>query len=135
MKFKNPIYRDYADCRADDTTTSPVIDQLGTKSWIQEGVLHREDGPALICLDGIEEWWLYGKRHRLGGPAIIRPDGTEEWWFYGQTHRVDGPAVTWGKGIYSWVLYGTLYSDFSDWFDDNKYLTDEEKLMLKLQYG
>lgn len=57
-----------------------------TKRWYRNGVLHREDGPAMIhLLDGTEqwisEWWCRdGKLHRDDGPAIIGPDGTEQWW-------------------------------------------------------
>lgn len=48
------------------------------------GVLHREDGPAVVKEDGTQEWWVAGKRHREDGPAIIYPDGTEENWEHGK---------------------------------------------------
>ena len=35
-----------------------------------EGLLHREDGPAVVYDNGTQEWWVKGSRHRLDGPAI-----------------------------------------------------------------
>jgi hypothetical protein len=32
----------------------------GTRYWRTDGVLHRENGPAIIYSDGVEEFWLNG---------------------------------------------------------------------------
>ena len=41
--------------------TVKVFDD-GTKHWLLNGDLHREDGPAVEYADGPErEWWLNGK--------------------------------------------------------------------------
>ena len=32
----------------------------GTKEWFQNGLLHREDGPAIEYHDGTKEWYLEG---------------------------------------------------------------------------
>jgi hypothetical protein len=32
-----------------------------TKIWIEDGVAHREDGPAVIFPDGVVRWYLRGK--------------------------------------------------------------------------
>jgi hypothetical protein len=32
-----------------------------TKIWIDAGVAHREDGPAVIFPDGVVRWYLHGK--------------------------------------------------------------------------
>lgn len=58
-----------------------------TEQWCHNGKLHREDGPALVWVDGTEMWYLNGKRHRLDGPAVVYPDGTEMWF-------LDGVRVT-----------------------------------------
>jgi len=60
------------------------IDKLGSKCWYSNGKYHREDGPAIECLDGAKEWCLDGKTHRENGPAIEYPDGTKEWWLNGK---------------------------------------------------
>ena len=39
--------------------------------YLKNGVLHREDGPAVIYDDGISEYWFEGRRHRHKGSAII----------------------------------------------------------------
>ena len=36
----------------------------------EQGLFHREDGPAIEYTDGAKEWRQYGKLHRLDGPAI-----------------------------------------------------------------
>lgn len=51
---------------------------LGTKQWLKDGKLHREDGPAVItysdCYDdeirGMQ-WYQNGKLHREDGPASL----------------------------------------------------------------
>ena len=39
------------------------IDKFGTKRWYLNGVIHREDGPAVEFADGTKEWWLNGVQH------------------------------------------------------------------------
>ena len=48
--------------------------------WFLNGKYHREDGPAVECVDGHKAWFLNGKCHRKDGPAIERADGSKEWW-------------------------------------------------------
>lgn len=49
---------------------------------IENGQLHRTDGPAVVTVDGIECWIQNGKLHREHGPAAV--DGLEEeWWLNG----------------------------------------------------
>ena len=52
----------------------------GLTSWKVNGILHREDGPAIEHPDGTKSWWINGKRHREDGPAIEYNDG-EKYWF------------------------------------------------------
>jgi hypothetical protein len=30
-----------------------------------------------------EEYWVYDKKHRENGPAVIKANGVNEWWSYG----------------------------------------------------
>jgi hypothetical protein len=83
----------------------------GLTRWYLNGKLHREDGPASIWVDGRQNWYLNGEVHRTDGPAIVYPDGRGSFWLHGY-----------------WML-------FDKWLDQNNELTDEEKVMLKLQYG
>ena len=38
--------------------------------WRKDGVLHREDGPA-IYRQGMERWYYEGQLHNDNGPAVI----------------------------------------------------------------
>jgi len=37
-----------------------VIKHNIEKIWCKEGIRHREDGPAIECVNGHKEWWLNG---------------------------------------------------------------------------
>jgi hypothetical protein len=60
---------------------NPKIDQFGNQRWYGElPQFHREDGPAIILVNGTQEWVIDGKNHRTDGPAYIRADGYQSWW-------------------------------------------------------
>ena len=87
-KIKRRVFNDDEDgC----STITFIFFEDGTLSrmfWINNGRLHREDGPAsLSYLNNIlikEEWYICGKLHRLGGPAktAYHTDGRKlkEWY-------------------------------------------------------
>ncbi len=86
----------------------------GTIYWSFEGQCHRDNGPAIIRPDGIEEWYQYGKCHRDDGPAYIKPIGTEGkvtkvWYYQGRVHRDDGPAVYKYDGAEVWYKDGQCH--------------------------
>ena len=56
-----------------------IIDRDGTE-YYKDGVLHREDGPAVEWLNGSKFWFINGKRHREDGPAFVWADGTNNWY-------------------------------------------------------
>jgi hypothetical protein len=84
--------------------------------------------------NGTKHWRFNGEYHRVDGPAIEYADGTKSWYLNGRLHRVDGPAIEYADGDKGWRLYDTYYS-FDDWIEVNKYISEEEKVMLKLIYG
>lgn len=65
-----------------------VIGRDGVSRWLDDsGIVHREDGPAVIdTKHGLEVWYRFGKRHRLDGPACVTSGGCE--WY------VDGRRFT-----------------------------------------
>ena len=65
------------------------INEFGTKEWYVNGLLHREDGPAVINADGSQEWWIDGLCHREDGPAIVYANGRQEWWLNGKPNDVN----------------------------------------------
>ena len=71
-----------------------------------DGQLHREDGPAIECVNGHKEWYWADQRHREDGPAVERADGTKIWYWADQLHREDGPAVELVNGDKEWWLNG-----------------------------
>ena len=88
-----------------------IISSEGAQLWKLDGLLHREDGPAVIWPDGGQEWWLNGNLHREDGPAVIEPDGTQEWW-----------------------ANSIKYSNIDEWATAIG-IDPETVLVLKLQYG
>ena len=83
---------------------------------------------------GTKFWHLDDRRHRTDGPAVEWANGDTEWWQHGIRHRTDGPAMEWENGHKEWYLHDCVFS-FDKWLDQNQTLTDEEKVMFKLQYG
>jgi hypothetical protein len=63
-----------------------IEDYWGNGKWYddEQGLLHREDGPAFEGSDGLKSWYFHGKLHREDGPAIERSDGTKEWFLNGK---------------------------------------------------
>jgi len=43
------------------------ISDTGNKFWYMDGLLHREDGPAIIYTDGEERWWLHNTEYSEKG--------------------------------------------------------------------
>ena len=109
------------------------IDSFGHKWWRWGDRLHRIDGPAIEYADGTKEWWVNDLRHRIDGPAAEHADGGRDWWVFGELHREDGPAV---QGVYDqlWYLRNENFT-FDEWLDRTPGLTEEEKVLYKLQYG
>ena len=79
--------------------------------WYLNGLLHRENGPAVERSDGSKDWFLNGKEHRTDGPAVEWSDGSKEWYLNGKEHRTDGPAVEWSDGSKEWYLNGKEYTE------------------------
>jgi hypothetical protein len=86
------------------TVKYEVTVDRGTARWRLNGLLHREDGPAVEHVNGDKSWWLDGKPHRLDGPAVVYADGYTEWRLNGLLHRLDGPAVENADGDKEWWL-------------------------------
>jgi hypothetical protein len=86
------------------------------------GVLHRENGPAVVGNthgDATESYYINGELHREDAPARITtaPDGTrsEEWYRHDERDREDGPAVISRNGerlfFEHWFRDGLLHRD------------------------
>ena len=89
---------------------SGPVNVNGETHWYQNGLLHREDGPAIEFPSGIKMWYRNGKGHRDDGPAIEYADGTKEWYRNGKLHREDGPAKEFANGDKYWYKNGVKIS-------------------------
>lgn len=58
------------------------IHSSGDKVWYKNGVLHREDGPAIEFPDGGKQWRIDGNLHREDGPAIEGTGGYKAWYLH-----------------------------------------------------
>lgn len=99
----------------------------GIIEHMQDGKLHREDGPAIETSAG-KEWYVNGKLHREDGPAIEYNDGTKQWWLNGEQLTEAEHA----KGLPEEVK---LYEDFAirvyddgheEWFIDGIKIEETE---------
>ena len=74
--------------------------------WLDDqGLYHREDGPAIETEYG-KSWYFHGAQHRGDGPAIELDSGTKYWYNCGKCHRFDGPALEVFDGTFEFWLYG-----------------------------
>jgi len=71
-----------------------------------DGLLHREDGPAIEWVNGDKNWYVNGKLHREDGPACEYANGDKVWYQNDQLHREDGPAVKYSDGSKYWYYEG-----------------------------
>lgn len=84
----------------------------GDLFFFMNGVLHREDGPAVIRVSGTQEWYQEGVLHRDNDlPALIHWTGRQEWYHKGLLHRDnDLPAYISATGkLLKWYQYGILH--------------------------
>jgi hypothetical protein len=82
--------------------------------WYRDGLLHREDGPAVhnpsrnhTC------WYTRGEKHRDGNLPAETIDGNAFWYVRGKLHRDDGPALVVGK-TECWYRHGLKHRDTED---------------------
>ena len=83
------------------------------------GILHREDGPAIELVNGDRAWWVNGKLHREYDPAIEHGNGTKIWYKNGKLHREAGSAVAFADGYKKWYLNGKFYGENNDFTNES----------------
>ena len=63
------------------------IDENGHKFYYSDRemtVRHREDGPAVECVNRHKSWFVNGQRHREDGPAVEFVSGRKLWYLNGK---------------------------------------------------
>jgi hypothetical protein len=114
-----------------------TIDSDGIIKWKSpNGILHREDGPAVEHPYAYKSWYINGKRHREDGPAVEYSNGDKEWYINGEIHREDGPAVEYPSGYKEWYINGKRHREDGPavecsngdnaWYINGKELTEKE---------
>ena len=137
-------------------------DESQNEVYVQGGVYHRLDGPAVIKEDGTGEYWLKGshyktkkkfktalkklKKGKLGftGVTFVETLG-KRYWVDGELHREDGPAWIWPDGTFEWYKKGVLHNDFGPavididgtfeyWVDGNEVSLEDIQRKIYLMY-
>tara|TARA_R110000868_G_scaffold46524_5_gene153627 strand:- start:7733 stop:9010 length:1278 start_codon:yes stop_codon:yes gene_type:complete len=119
--YKCPYYNDNGLYHREDGPAIEGVD--GSKAWYINGIRHRDDGPAIEWYDGSKEWYLNGEWHREGGPAYEAANGDKYWYINGKLHREDGPAYEGSNGTKKWYLNGKVHREDGpaiEWFDGHK---------------
>ena len=75
-------------------------------------LLHRDNAPAVIMVDGAHEYYNHGKLHRMDGPAVIRNDKSVSYYINGKRlefaeWKAQGGHVTPGPNDDPWHNYFT----------------------------
>ena len=83
----------------------------GVKRWFKNGTFHREDGPAVECVNGTKAWFNNGDLHRENGPAVEYANGNKAWFKEGNIHRLDGPAIELSNGNKFWYIESEEYTE------------------------
>jgi hypothetical protein len=61
---------------------------IRTEHTDELGRLHRSDGPAIECSNGLTAWYWEGRLHRSDGPAI-ECEGYKGWFLTGICQRAE----------------------------------------------
>jgi hypothetical protein len=64
----------------------------------------------------------------------INADGDKRWYLNDHLHRTDGPAVELANGNKRWCLNDHHYS-FDDWLAANTNISDQQRVMFKLEWA
>ena len=98
----NESYPVYNNDRSDVPTFIDVRDGTVVMRWYKNGMLHRENGPAMITKNSdkttLESWYINGQLHRNDAPAIIHTNDNGEvmaeiWYKNNSIHRENGSAI------------------------------------------
>jgi len=123
-------WKEFAGSRWDLLDRCVVFDN-GTKHWVSNNKLHRENSPAVENAGGTKQWYLNNERHREAGPAIEYANGDKSWYFNGKLHRESEAAIECVSGTKKWFQHGLLHREAGpavEYFDGTKwwYLSGKE---------
>jgi len=106
----------------------------GIKYRLQNGNLHREDGPAVEWKNGYKAWYINGILHReLNLPAIEWSNGDKSYLVNGVYHREDGPAIEHIDGFKSYFIHGKPLSK-EEFNEKVKMIPIKRKCLNRIEY-
>ena len=83
-----------------------------------------------VDADGTKKCYRNGVLHRDNGPAVEKSTGDRLWYRDGKFHRTDGPAIEGNDGFIAWFLNGKKYYDMIDYCNDAKMAPEETTIFL-----
>ena len=78
-----------------------------------QGRLHRDGGPAVLFVDGVQNWFQHGVLHREDGPAVVAPDFVA-YYRHGRLHRLLPDPAFVSEGHVAWHIDGNLVAAVTD---------------------
>lgn len=89
-RYKRVKYQDIHYCNNDGKLhrifgPAYISKNYDLEIWYKEGIIHREDGPAITFRKN-EYWVLNGEFHRIGGPAVTQTCGPKLYYINGQKY-------------------------------------------------
>ena len=84
-----------------------IIKYANNTRYYLDGLLHREDGPAIEWTDGTKEWYKNGLLHREDGPAKQCTNGYKSWYFNDKCYGTvdDFTNESWKRFIKTLIFY------------------------------
>jgi hypothetical protein len=76
---KIEIIREIVGSEREKLLTGSIPGVLSKECWYRNGLIHRDDGPAIIYHNGGEVWYQNGQIHREEGPAYTDPQHGRFW--------------------------------------------------------
>jgi hypothetical protein len=116
----------------DDDHPALLAANNDTAIWYRSGLKHRDHGPAVFTMSGVE-WWVNGKqRDSRAIPTRFTSDHVELWAISGvpertegYLHRTDGPALV-VNGDQYWYFNGWLHRVIHPWDNEERIITSME---------
>lgn len=62
------------------------LDSSNNLSYFKDGLLHKEDGPALFTREGVK-FYIKGRLHNPNGPAVLHWTGLKFYFLHGQEYK------------------------------------------------
>lgn len=83
------IRASYKDGKLHSFEDEPAVVTEYCSIWYYNGLIHRENNPAIVYHTGAVVWFHHGKISRIDGPAMISHDGKKKWYLNDEIHGLN----------------------------------------------